>query len=260
MANISMNYQATAKARPMWAQAELAVAETLSKARHNKGLGTKQTTTNNHEGAEFVASYFHTTDQLGHYTYGSESFYTTDADVARIDNLNIKQDIDLLLVDQYKHKTERGGYIIKTIQSTPTVSVKSMSKAMETGNISLELKTFNRSQPHKYLKGWIYTSKADWYAFVIGLKVLVITKEKMLQVMEEGHWIVKDKLSDFAFQFNKDRFYNDAENMLLPIDALLEHSMVMDLPEWYTKAWKRSSTTSDKVLNISKTFWEKKGY
>lgn len=259
MANISMNYQATAKGRKIWAKAELAVAETLSKARHAKGKSEEQTT-EGREGGVFVASYFHTTDQMGHYSYGSDSFFTTDADVAKIDRMNIEQDIDLCLVDVYKHTTERGGFITKTRKATPSVSVKAMNKAMETGNISLELKTFNHANPKLVRKGWVYTSQADFYAFCIGTKVMVISKAKLLQIMDEGNWTVKDNLTDFARSFNEGRMYDDAQNMLIPVDELTEHSIIMDLPTWYVTAWRKAGSTSEKSNNLSKTYWEKKGY
>lgn len=258
MATISLNYQATAKGRKIWAKCELAVAEALSKARHAKGFGNKQTT-EGREGGEFYGSFFHTTDQMGHYAYGSEGFFTTAADVERFDRMNIEQDIDLCLVDIYKHTSENGRVSMKTAASSTSVSVKSMNKAMETGNISLELKTFNHANPKIERTGWVFTSKAEWYAFAVGTKVMMISKAKLLKVMEEGNWTVKDNLTDFARSFNEGRTYDDAQNMLIPVDDLIEHSVIMDLPDWYVTAWKKAGSTSEKSLSLSKTYWGNKG-
>lgn len=262
MSNTSINYETAAKGKRIWAKAELATAQALSMSRKNAGKSDVPTTTTR-ENCEHIGSYFFTTDQLSKFSFGSNGFFTTDADVSVFDQMNIEKDIDLVLSDLVNFQSESGKKIAKMDGLGATISVKSMSKAITTGNISLELKTFNDKNPSISRKGWVFTSKADYYALSIGSKVLLIAKAKLLQVMEDGNWRVSEKLTPFAKSFNEGRTYNDASNMLIPVEDLIEHCHVLDLPEWYVKSWKRAGSTSEQVLAGEERFWqrmlEKKG-
>lgn len=254
MSTTSINFEQASKRKSLATKAELAVAEALSKARKSKGLSDKQVSAERKD-AQFNGSYFFTTDQLAHFSFGETGFYTTEAEARRFDAMNIEQDIDLVIADLFTANNRSK----LSHSKAATVSVKAMNKALETNNISIEMKTFNDRNPSIQRKGWVYTSKATHYAFAVGSKVMVLTKTKLLEIMAEGHWEVREHISEFAKSFNEGRTYNDAQNMLIPVSAILEHSTVFELSDWYVQAWKNSSRTSDKQKALNDGFWARYG-
>lgn len=251
MSTTSINFEQAANRKSLATKAELAVAQALSVSRKDKGLSETQATAER-EDAKFHGSYFFTTDQLAHFSFGESSFYTTEAEARRFDMMNIEQDIDLVLADLFTANSRSKLKCSKAV----TVSVKMMNKALETNNISLELKTFNDKNPSIQRQGWVYTSKATHYAFAIGSKVMVLSKAKLLEIMNDGHWEVRENISAYAKSFNEDRLYNDAQNMLIPVSAILAHSTVFELPQWYVSSWKKSTRTSDKQKALNENFWK----
>lgn len=257
---ITLNMQADSKSKSIYTKAEYAVAVTLNTLRKENGMmKTQITEAFQYEGTEFRGSGFFTTDQYKAKAFGTSTFWPTANDGVKVDDWNIKDDIDLVLTDLCYFNNGDGKGCWKLSGKSSTISVKAMNKAMETGNISIEVETYNSKDRTMTRKGWIYTSKAEWYAICLGPKVMMVRKEEIIKLIESEYFPTSNQLTSAAYETNNGRVYDNARNILVPVDRLLPFARVLDLPEWYNTDWNKSARTTAAAKAASVAFWEKHG-
>lgn len=256
------SYIQSSKGKRIYTKAEYAVAHALTRARNEKGLLQTQVSEEfTQPNTQFKASYFFTTDQYKKFMISKDpkAFWPTASEHNMVDNWNIEDDIDLVLADQVfipKASDPTKGYTVISGKAA-TVSVKCMSRPLVSGKLNIEVETFNTANPSLKRQGWIYTSKADWYAFCLGHKVMMVLKSDLLKVVASKEWDLTPPLTPAQAAKNAGRVYDNARSILVDVDSIMPFARVLDLPEWYTEAWDNSSSIDDYYKNRAESFWTK---
>lgn len=240
-----------AHGKRLWAKAEYAVATALSASRMAKGLTEVKVEECHIEGADHIGSFFYTTDQMGEFYCTEENPISTNAVVNHFDLDNMQRDIDLWCSSFYFAGGRR-----RFCGKRFPVSVKMQTKALFTGNISLEMSTYN-SDTRETRQGWFVAGQAQAYAFVIGTKVVVVDKKALQELVEQNQYRTVGRLTNAAFATNKGRHFNDASNILVPVTDVLAIAKTFELPCWFVAAFKASEGTD--MMNRSNSFWTLRG-
>lgn len=260
----SLNNQEASKGKKIHTKAEYAIADALNLLRYNSGRSKDQNSVpygkwEKHTGVAHTGSYFFTTDQMADHLMG-ETWFNREGRVTRFDTDNMDRDIDLILADRFcldgKMTTLRES---RFNNNRLTFSVKRSNIACTSGKVSIELKTFHHENKNICRDGWIKKGESNYTAFAIGHKA-VVCSTKMLKELVEAESMchpIYDHLSPELIQnnINQNRTYTDAQNMVVPIADLIEYcnGQVIDLPEWYTKAWDKATDAKYKAGNA--TLW-----
>lgn len=258
------NMEAAAKGKKIPTKAEYAVADAINRLRFKGGSCNNVGSVPfdkwaNHEEVKHNGSYLFTTDQMADHLMG-EAWFTRESRASRFDTDNTDRDIDLIMADRWtlsgKMTTVKE---YKNEGKRITFSVKRSNIACSSGKVSIELFTFNHLNENMKRDGWIESGESTYTVFAIGHKAVVCTTKLLKELVGRKSMVhtIYPHLTPELIQRNieEKRTYTDSCNMAVPITDLIEmcEGKVIDLPEWYTKAWDKSATDKNKAGN--KSLW-----
>lgn len=107
--------------------------------------------------------------------------------------------------------------------NTP-ISIKSQSKALETGNFNFELEMHNK-QRDEWVPAWYHTGQAKYYVIVVGDRFYQVSKERLADYVEAHGWDRECELSPEIAATQSHKPHDNYRNGLLSIRTALKHNI-----------------------------------